>query len=41
MRALIRLLVLAVVVAASVEKAALMGDVAKRYNASDRQVNGS
>ena len=29
------------VVAASVEKAALMGDVAKRYNASDRQVNGS
>ena len=29
------------VVAASVEKAALMGEVAKRYNASDRQVNGS
>jgi Ca-activated chloride channel homolog len=30
-----------VVVAASVEKAALMSEVAKRYNSSDRQVNGS
>jgi Ca-activated chloride channel family protein len=29
-----------VVVMASVEKAALMADVAKRYNASDRKVNG-
>jgi Ca-activated chloride channel family protein len=31
----------AVVVAASVEKSDLMGEVAKRYNVSDRQVNGS
>ena len=30
-----------VVVTASVEKADLMGEVAKRYNASDRHVNGS
>ena len=30
-----------VVVAASVEKSDLMADAAKRYNASDRQVNGS
>ena len=30
-----------VVVAASVEKSSLMGEVAKRYNSSDRQVNGS
>ena len=30
-----------VVVAASVEKSDLMAEVAKRYNASDRQVNGS
>ena len=30
-----------VVVTASVEKDDLMGEVAKRYNASDRQVNGS
>ena len=30
-----------VVVTASVEKAALMAEVAKRYNASDRKVNGS
>jgi Ca-activated chloride channel family protein len=30
-----------VVVTASVEKAALMAEVAQRYNASDRQVNGS
>ena len=30
-----------VVVTASVEKADLMGEIAKRYNASDRQVNGS
>jgi Ca-activated chloride channel homolog len=29
------------VVAASVEKADLMGEIAARYNASDRQVNGS
>ncbi|MCW2687659.1 MAG: uncharacterized protein JWR37_2549 [Mycobacterium sp.] len=30
-----------VVVTASVEKSDLMGEVAKRYNASDREVNGS